>query len=478
MKLRKDRAKRIDFAEICHPRQRLFVEDVSKFTTACCSRRAGKTYGVRNKLLKTGFDHPKALSLYLTMSRSMGMDILWPAVEELNDQLDLGITLNQNKGDIKLPNGHKIMMRGIGSMREADKLRGPKYVGVCVDEGQGFGYQLNKIIDEILEPATFDYEDSWIAVTGTPNAACSGPFYDMYHGVQPDGSIKQVWSPHHWTFFNREDINNAEERAAQVRERRGWTTETPSYIREYMGLWVKDTEGAAFHINSELNIVYRFPEEMTDDWRYVLGVDLGIVDPCAFVVIAYSQNLGQAYILESREVEADSPSESASEVLRMLDKYGPMEVIADTGGQGKAHVGEWAQTYGLSAAAAQKHDKGGRVSLINADLRSGNLFIVAPQNHQLIQELSILQIDDDALEAGRFVYARGFKDHLADALQYAFGGCHHYSVRLRRSRIVTPEEYYKNLEDKMEADASRRAKSAMGGRTWRELRRQYYRRSR
>ena len=165
-RLRQAREKRIDFAEICHPAQRRFVEDESKFTIACCSRRAGKTYGIRNKLLKTGFQNAKALSLYITMSRTMGMDILWPAIEEINDELDLGITLNQNKGDIKLPNGHKIMMRGLGSMREADKLRGPKYVGVCVDESQGFNWILEKAIDEITEPATIDSTEPGSAVPG------------------------------------------------------------------------------------------------------------------------------------------------------------------------------------------------------------------------------------------------------------------------------------------------------------------------
>ena len=59
-KVRKDREMRLDFDLLCHARQREFVADTSKYIMACCSRRAGKTYGIAIKMLKTGFQHPKS----------------------------------------------------------------------------------------------------------------------------------------------------------------------------------------------------------------------------------------------------------------------------------------------------------------------------------------------------------------------------------------------------------------------------------
>ena len=435
---------------------------MSKYSIACCSRRAGKTFGVAIKLLKTAFDNPKTLSLYVTMSRTMGKDILWPALEWLNDEYNLGLVFKLNTGDIVLPNGSKILMRGAGSKREIDKMRGPKYIGVCIDEAQGFNWLLQYMIDEVLEPATLDYGDkSWIAVTGTPNAMCSGPFFEMWHGVtkNEDGrdTKKQVWEPHHWTFFDNIWQPTPERQAALIRERRGWTEETPKYVREYKGRWVKDTEGAAWTIGPH-NLVYSFPIEKADDWRYCIGVDLGINDPCAFVVFAWSRDVGECYILESFEQEVDSPSGSAVEVDRLLEKYGQATIIADTGGQGKAHVGEWAETYSISATPALKHDKGGRISIINDELKAGTIKILAQHNHALINQATIIQWDEDARERGRWVYERGYLDHLVDALQYGFQGCHHQRHQFKKEHLYDPSVYYEKLEERMEKAQAHRVR--------------------
>lgn len=474
---RQKREARLDFDELCFPSQKRFVASESKYSIACCSRRAGKTFGVAIKLLKTAFAHPKTLSLYVTMSRTMGKDILWPALEWLNDEYDLGLEFKMNTGDVVLPNKSKILMRGAGSKREVDKMRGPKYVGVCVDEAQGFNWLLEYMIDEVIEPATLDYgDDAWIAITGTPNAMCSGPFFDMWHGIAGDRAKdqrKQVWEPHHWTFFDNVWQPNPEKQAGVIRERRGWTEETPRYVREYRGLWVKDTEGAAWHIPDHA-IVYSVPWDSADDWRYTLGVDLGINDPCAFVMFAWSRYLGECYIIESFESEVDSPSGSAAEVGRLLDRYGAISIIADTGGQGKAHVGEWAETYGIPAEPANKHDKGGRVSIINDAFKAGTLKIVQPKNHNLITQASIIQWDEDARERGRWVYERGYLDHLCDALQYGYQGCYHTNPNFRRQRDVDPSEYYKNLEERMERAQSHRVRSRSKP-GWKRHRERYYR---
>ena len=450
---RKARAEKIVFEDLCFTGQREFVSDPAKYILACCSRRAGKSFGIAIKMLKTGFDFPKSQMVYAAMARSQGKEILWPALEQLNDEHNLSLSFKRNSGDVVFPNGSTILMRGLGSQREAEKLRGLRLRAGCVDEAQGFpAWFLDYVIREIIAPATLEYgDDCWIALTGTPSPMCRGGFYNAWNGLSSEGKPVRTFSTHHWTFFDNEFIPNPEKRAEEVREANGWTTETPSYLREYLGRWVKDTEGAAFRIDGDRNVVDRFPEEAASDWRYVLGIDLGIDDPCAYVVSAYSRQLGECYILESFEEEVESVSQSASHVFRLQEKYDFSEMIADTGGQGKAHVAEWAQTYGLAVTAAQKHNKGGRVQMINADLLSAKLKIVAPQNQQLLDELAILQWDRDALDRGKYVWARNYKDHLADAAQYGFGGCHHHHHRLQKEAVRTEEAFYRQQEDAMEA---------------------------
>ncbi len=480
-KLRKEREKAIDFDELCFPGQKEFVSDEAKRILACCSRRAGKSYGIGIKFLKTGFQFKNSVMVYGAMSRSQGKEILWPCLIELNERLGLGLAFKENTGDIVFPNGSKILMRGFGSRREAEKCRGLAIRAACIDEGQGFpAWLLKMTIEQIIEPAMIQFgDDCWIAITGTPNAACSGGFYDAWSGNSDSGKKLTTWSTHHWTFFDNKAIPNPEKIIAEVLHDRGWTRETPSFVREYLGQWVKDREGSAFRIQDDVNIIYSWDESVADDWTYVLGVDLGIVDESAYVVGAYSRTMQQAVIVESFEESTDSPSESARHVLRLMEKYDLVEIIADTGGQGKAHVGEWANTYGIPVSPAAKHNKGGRVQLINADLMSGKLLILAPNNHQLITEATIIQWDLDALEKKRYVWQRGYKDHLCDALQYLFHGLHHHQHRMEIDKSLESEERkWSRIADEMEKRAVDRSKSRSMRHGLRGARDRYYGRNR
>ena len=475
MKLRQEREKSINFEELCFDGQRQFVSDTNRRILACCSRRAGKSYGIAIKMLKTGFEFPKSRLVYTAMARQQGKEILWPALEELNDAHGLGLNFKQNTGDVVFPNGSIILMRGMGSQREAEKLRGLAIRAACIDEAQGFpAWLMDYAITQVIEPAMIQYGDeSWLAVTGTPNAQCAGGFYNAWCNVSSEGKRVDTWSTHHWTFFDNAAIPNPEKVVEDVLADRGWTRETPAFVREYLGQWVKDSDGSAFRIDQDRNVVYSFPRDAAEDWVYVLGVDLGIVDESAFVVYAYSRSLGEAYIVESYEESTDSPSASAAEVLRLKEKYDISEIIADTAGQGKAHVGEWAETYGLAVTPAAKHDKGGRVQMMNADFMGGKLKIVAPYNHQLLNEMSIIQWDLDALDNRRFVWQRGFKDHLCDAAQYGFGGCYHHHTGFRIEKKFDPEQYYRDMEERMEKKQTQRF-HAKHRRSWRDIRRRHY----
>ena len=477
LKERQRRSESIDFEALCFPGQREFVQDPSKRVLACCSRRAGKSFGIGLKMLKTGFEFPNSILVYLVLARSQAKDVLWPALEYLNEEHGLGLKFKQNTGDVVLPNGSKIILRGMGSQREVEKLRGLAVRAACIDEAQGMPQSLlTYTLREILEPAMLQAgDDCWIAVTGTPNAACSGGFYNLWAGITEEGIEKQTFSPHHWTFFDNKAIPDPEKAAKEVQEAQGWTEDSPGFLREYKGQWVRDTEGCAYKVNPDKNYVHYFPAEKADDWRWTIGVDLGIMDPSAYCVFAWSRQLGECYIVESFEVQTESPSDSAKPILDLQERYDISQIIVDTGGQGKAHVGEWAQRFGLAVTSATKHDKGGRVQMVNNDFISGRLKIVAPRNQQLMGELAILQWDTSALSRNKYVYAYGYNDHLADALQYGFAGCYHYQERKKHVDLDSFEERMRKLEDRMEAQAVKREKARRSGFGIKSLRKAFYR---
>jgi hypothetical protein len=64
----------------------------------------------------------------------------------------------------------------------------------------------------------------------------------------------------------------------------------------------------------------------------------------------------------------------------------------------------------------------------------------------------VLEWDKDQTERDRWVYRRGFADHLADALQYAYNLCFHHTFDpMLDDRVATgTHEWYDRKEKAME----------------------------
>lgn len=107
---------------------------------------------------------------------------------------------------------------------------------------------------------------------------------------------------------------------------------------------------------------------------------------------------------------------------------------------------------------------------------AGKLKILAPTNHQLITEASIIQWDLDALDKHKYVWQRGYKDHLSDAFQYLFGALHHHHHKMEfDGRAETEKERWVRIADRMEEAAIRKADSRRRqGHGLRGVRKAYY----
>lgn len=422
---RRSRLARLDWDTLMFEKQKAFIRDKSRLKVACCSRRAGKSHGAALALTEAGFKHPGSYPIYMNANRASAKIILWPALIELNEKLSLGMNFNQTTGDVGLPNGACIKVFGVGTRREMDKSRGGKPPLVVVDEAQNMGSDLSYLISQILLPATMDYKAP-ILVTGTPNAACSGPFHDIVHGGSLTGDENGLrWSVHHWTAADNPHIVDVEdEYDLAIRANPGWSLTHPAFLREYKGLWVRDTQGLAFVLTPDM-IVDHFPEKDADDWRYVLGVDLGTVDPCAFTVLATSRSLQITYILESWRDEYTTLS-CGSEIERLQDQYrfaGPH--VVDSGGQGAAFIRQWKDTHPTLAIEPVRKGYNSvdmSIAIYNADAHAGKVKIVRQGCQQLIDEQQILVWDDRRSPTGVRSIKRGsvYQDHCADSLRYAY----------------------------------------------------------
>jgi hypothetical protein len=399
-------------------------------------------------MIDEGIKYPRSTPLFVTMSRQDSRDILWPALQDINEMFRVIPDEGWNKatGDVTLYNGSRLILRGAGTMREINKLRGRKYPCAIIDEAQAFGNDMYYLLDEVLEPATADYH-GWLGVSGTPGVAPVGPFYEI-----DEGEHRDAWEHFHWTFLDNPHMPNPQEFLEKMLQRRGWSEDHPGYQREYMGLWVRDDSATAFKIKPHRNIIPVFDPSWATDWNYVMGIDVGFTDPFAFVVLAQSRRLGQAFVIDSYE-ESELTTMDALVIAEGLCEKWPITRIAlDTGGAGKLVAEDWKKMSTLPIEAAKKTFKASQIATINGDLESNKLKICRKNNIKLINDLMSLEWDQEKAAHDRWVYRKGFADHLADALQYAYDLCfhHHYDPAHGHKPVVGTSDWYKRKEDSME----------------------------
>ena len=448
------RRTKLDPQRLLFGAQRRFVADPAHNVAACYSHHTSKSYKVAFKLLEKGFQFERSHCLYIVQSRETAKDIIWAPLQELDAKLELGLKFRENDGNVILPNGSKILLKGGGTKREVDKLRGGKHPLVVIDEAQGFGTViLDYLLEEVIEPATLDYgRDGQVMLTGTPNAACAGYFYEATHG-------KHGWAVHHWTMVDNPHLPDPEGWISAKQERNGWPDDHPKLLREYRGVWVRDAEGLVYRFNDLINTIPTFRPQDAPDWEYILGIDLGYNDPTAFVIVAYSEALGQAQVVSSYKESGLTPSRVAAEVESLLQDYRVSRVVADTGGFGKGYVEEMREKHGIPVLAAKKRDKAAFVEMMNSDLASGTLKIATDENQELIDEMRLLQWDVDKLEStGKLIEDGRFANHLADALLYAWREAyHHTDFREEEPPEVGSKQWWDEYEAEVERKMEERA---------------------
>ncbi len=185
------------------------------------------------------------------------------------------------------------------------------------------------------------------------------------------------------------------------------------------GIWASDQSSLVFPFNELLNTARNFPDGKV---RYVLGIDYGYNDACAFVELAWSTRT--VYITRSHHATKMTPSDAAKfvEEWRSQRKYD--RIVGDMNGLGKGYAAEARKRYGTPIEPAQKADKLGYLKLFRGALEQGYIK-VCDGNSPLIKEWGKLPWNDDRTD-----YHEGFQDHLSDAALYGWREANAWSVAL------------------------------------------------
>jgi hypothetical protein len=308
---------------------------------------------------------------------------------------------------------------------------------------------LEYLTEDVLEPCLLDYS-GWLALTGTPGVTPTGYFHAI-----TTGEGMQQWPTHHWTVLDNPYIPHAAEWLREKCEKLGLDPTSPSYLREWMGQWVLDTESLCYPYDGQINREFgSFAEGSETDWRYILGVDLGVNDASAFVVIAYRPAMPTIHIIESVAFEGLSPSGAAAKVLAYRDRFRGLRVVADTGGIGKGFVEEWIQRFSLPVERAMKLDVRGQIALVSGLMRSGDVKVHTPASSGLIAEWQALPWNED-----RDGHDEGYPDHQSDAARYAILAAQpRYKGEKDLPEPGTPEHVRMMMDKQREAAFKRGAK--------------------
>jgi hypothetical protein len=395
-----------------HPKQQAFVRDTSRRKVAVCSRRAGKSHGILAWLIDGALDDPGGLSVYVARSKGDAMRIMGPAIE-LFARLypELQLKLREIDGQRLLIVGltrHSIWLAGCKDQSEVGKFRGAGngYKRVAIDESQEYGAFLRDLITGAIEPALVDKKGQ-LLLAGTPGPIPAGIFYEVSTG---DGGPQ--WPTHHWTIFDNPHIRDANEEIALFCSTYGLDKSSATYRREYLGEWVRDEGALVYPYSANLNACLK--HEVPEKLQLVLSLDFGVVDATAFTVLGTAAGAPDIWVLRSWSKTGLIPSAVAAHVEKLIGEFGPgMQIVGDEGGLGKGYAEEMRVRYGIGITAAEKTKKRAFQEIVQGELRSGTIKIVASECHQLIDEMCLLQWAPGKLaEDGRF------ENHCCDSLLY------------------------------------------------------------
>lgn len=186
------------------------------------------------------------------------------------------------------------------------------------------------------------------------------------------------------------------------------------------GLWIRDDQGLVYKFNGGLNRVSlsfadieAHPEERAK-WRFILGIDYGFNDDCAFVVIGWREHETKVYVIESFKETEMTPSDAAQKAKSLEQRYKFDAIVGDTGGLGKGYAEEARNRFHIPITPAEKNNKRGYIDLLNGALKNRELLLL-PGNDALEKEWNVLPWDER-----REKESPGFANHLADATLYAW----------------------------------------------------------
>jgi hypothetical protein len=392
-----------------HPKQAAFVRDPSKRKAALAGRRGGKTEGAAVWLIEPWQRFPHETSIFVARTGGHARAIMWPVLQRFNRIHKLGLKFNENLLTATFPNGYCIRLYGADTRNDVEKFRGPRYARAVLDEAGSWPPELLEyVVDSILDPALMDL-DGDLCIIGSPGVVPAGYFYDITEGPN-------AWSTHRFDCRDNPYVKGTEYLARKLREN-GWTIDHPTFVREYLGQWVRDASALVCPYSAEIN---SFQGELPHgEYAWAISVDLGAgaMPTTSFAVGAARRDLPQIFLRHVAKHAHMTPSRIAVEVEKLRQLHvpdsEPCQVIIDEGGLGVGYAEELRTRYGLHCVAAEKRKRRAFQEVLAGDMKAGVVKLDPAECREFVDEVQVLKWSED-----RKTNAPGQPDHAYDSVLY------------------------------------------------------------
>lgn len=444
----------------CFKQQVDFILDRSRYKSALCARRSGKTYACVTLLCRQALLRPDSKILYLALTSGQAKRNVWGTFQKLNKDFELGIKFHETNLTLTLSNGSVVQISGAETRKECEKFRGQYFDLVVIDEGKSFNSEIVKeLIFDILKPALADNLGT-LAMIGTPGNVLAGVFYEA---TTPECSARRFgtpwtankfWSFHNWHTSDNIAMPHIWDDALDDKKLRNIDDTDPTWVREWLGQWCP----------SESLMVYRYAEERNGwtppktrdnphglpeghEWKFLFGMDLGFNDSTAIVVAAYSDtypDLLQIYEWKAPHQTFQALLAKVKEVIRKFGEFDGM--VADTGGLGKLLV-ESLNAEGFHIEAAEKREKFDHIELVNSDLLAGRIKVIS--DGYLANEMLLLQWKDESFTKED----KATDNHACDAFLYTWRYAYHHFWKKPQNELKKGSQSWYEAKEAEEVEA-------------------------
>lgn len=368
--------------------QKAVVADPNKRKAIFGTRRMGKTSLYAPWFTQAALDcrDCEATMFIIGPTLEHAKALLWRPLENLNKQYNIGLDLKADPARCIFPNGVHLYFRGAKDKEQLGVLRGFKTPFAAVDEAQDIRDHLLQEIDTALSAGMRDFGGT-LAFSGTPGRVPVGLWYDITTGALPN------WTVHQWSLLDNPFLSDEAKNIEAILRDEGLTPDSPRFKREYLGLWVEDSDELVYAWDFGRNGISEVNLSPEVAWHYVIGVDFGFNDATAVIVGAFSFESDTYYEVDEFAASGLTISDFMTRgVMPMVQKYSPMRIVADA--QAKQMIEEINQRWGIGMQRADKPGKLAFIEIMNSDMMLKR--IKTPVHFKLVEERQRLVWDPHA----------------------------------------------------------------------------------